>query len=334
MTDTTTSPTPATRRRSLSLNSAQQLNEIGLLLAIIVVFTFLAINADGFLTLGNMTQMLRDSATIGVVAWAATLVIVAGEIDISLGPAVAFASVMMAVAASEWGLPVPIAMLITLVVATALGTLAGTLRAFFNVPSFIATLALFSALRGLGLFTTNALPIPIDDDPFLDLLDGEILGIPTPAVVMLILFAVFTYIARRTAYGRSVYAVGGNAKAAYLAGIPVKRIRVLLFATTGLMCGVAGILLAAKLSSGNGGAATGLEFDVIAAVVIGGTALSGGRGSLLGTLLGVFFITLIGSGLILMGVNPFFQDVVRGVIIVVAVLINMLISRKTAGSDS
>lgn len=332
-TDTnTTSPAAASVAVGKRRN-AQQLNEVGLVLAVLAVFAFLAITAPGFTSLNNMTSILRDAATIGIVAWAATLVIVAGEIDISLGPAVAFASVVLA-KVMGWGVALPLAILVTLLVAAALGGLAGALRAFFNVPSFIATLALYSALRGLGLFTTNALPIPIEPHPFLDLLAGDILGIPTPAVIMIVLFGIFTFIARRTAYGRSVFAVGGNAKAAYLAGIPVRRIRVLLFATTGLMAGVAGVILAARLGSGNGGAATGLEFDVIAAVVIGGTALAGGRGSMLGTLLGVVFISLIGNGLILLGVNPFFQDVVRGIIIVVAVLVNMLVVRRTSDAGS
>lgn len=339
MSGTTTAPAgsdqrPATgRKRRWNLHSAQQLNEIGLLLAIVTVYVTMAATAPGFTTVNNMTSILRDAATIGVVAWAATLVIVAGEIDISLGPAVAFASVVMAKAAGPWGLGVPLAVVLTMAIAAILGGTAGALRAFFNVPSFIATLALFSALRGLGLFTTNALPIPIEPNGFLEVLAGEIGGIPTPAIVMLVLFVVFTFIARRTAYGRSVYAIGGNDKAAALAGIPVRRIRVLIFMTTGLMAGLAGILLAARLGSGNGGAATGLEFDVIAAVVIGGTSLAGGRGSMLGTFLGVFFITLIGNGLILLGVNPFFQNVVRGLIIVTAVLINLLIARKTSGTS-
>jgi simple sugar transport system permease protein len=141
-------------------------------------------------------------------------------------------------------------------------------------------------------------------------------------------------VARKTAYGRSVFAVGGNANAARLSGINVRRIRVLLFATNGVLIGITGVLLAARLGSGNGGAASGLEFDAIAAVVIGGTALTGGRGSMLGTLLGVIFIALIGNGLILLGVNPFFQDVVRGVIIVAAVLINVLLGRRRETSGA
>ena len=137
-------------------------------------------------------------------------------------------------------------------------------------------------------------------------------------------------VARRTAFGRSVYAVGGNASAAGLCGINVARIRILLFMLAGALAALSGILLAARLGSGNAGAASGLEFDVIAAVVVGGTSLSGGRGSMLGTLLGVLVITLIGNGLILLGINPFFQQVVRGLIIVGAVLANMAAMRRSA----
>jgi ribose/xylose/arabinose/galactoside ABC-type transport system permease subunit len=155
-----------------------------------------------------------------------------------------------------------------------------------------------------------------------------VLGVPTPAVIMIVAFLVFAFVARKTAFGRSVFAIGGNAAAARLAGIKVARVRVLLFAIMGMLGALSGVLLAARLGSGNAGAANGLEFDVIAAVVIGGTAMSGGRGSLVGTFLGVIFITLIGNGLVLLGVDSFLQSVVRGVIIVLAVLLNVTLSRK------
>jgi simple sugar transport system permease protein len=170
-------------------------------------------------------------------------------------------------------------------------------------------------------------PIPITD-PTVDLLSGRILGIPTPAWVMLIAFVLFGYISTRTAYGRSVFAVGGNSASSRLAGINVARIRMLIFVTTGVLSALSGVLLAARLGSGNGGAAKGLEFSIIAAVVVGGTAMTGGRGSLLGTFLGVIFITLLGNGLVLLGVNSFLQQVVSGAIIVIAVLLNVLISRR------
>ncbi|MBB4662823.1 ABC transporter permease [Conexibacter arvalis] len=316
--------------------TGQRLNELGLLGAIAILFAVLGMTADGFLTSDNQLGILRDAATVGIAATGVTLVIIAGEIDISIGPAVAFASVILAKATSEWGLSVPLAVALTLALGTTLGALAGGLRAYLAVPSFIATLGLWSVLRGLGQQITEALPVPLPENGFFETLGGDIAGIPTPAIIMVVLFVLFAVIAKRTAYGRSVFAIGGNANAARLSGIDLKRVRIALFATTGFLSALTGLLLAARLGSGNGGAAGGLEFDVIAAVVIGGTALAGGRGSLLGTFLGVIFITLIGNGLVLLGVDPFFQDVVRGVIIVGAVVINLLVARRspTAGREA
>lgn len=309
-----------------------RLNEIGLLAAILILYVVLGLSASGFLSLDNQLGLLRNAATIGIAAWGVTLVIIAGEIDISIGPAVAFASVIAAKGATEWNLGVIGAIMLTLAMGVLWGALAGWLRARFNVPSFITTLGLWSVLGGMALYMTDALPVPLPESGLLDVLGGSVLGIPTAALVMLVLFAVFAYVAKYTAYGRSVYATGGNAAAAQLAGLNVARVRVLLFATTGLLSAITGVLLAARLGSGNGGAAAGLEFDVIAAVVIGGTALAGGRGSLGGTFLGVVFITVIANGLVLLGVNSFFQDVVRGLIIVGAVLINVVISRRSAAN--
>ncbi|MFC4561330.1 ABC transporter permease [Nocardiopsis mangrovi] len=334
MTTTTTKATggAVSARGGFIGRYGHRLNEIGLLAAILILYVVLGLTASGFLSPDNQLGLLRNAATIGIAAWGVTLVIIAGEIDISIGPAVAFASVIVAKGATEWNLGVIGAIMVTLAMGVLWGALAGWLRARFNVPSFITTLGLWSVLGGLALYMTDALPVPLPESGLLDVLGGSVLGVPTAAVVMLVLFAVFAYVAKYTAYGRSVYATGGNAAAAQLAGLNVPRVRVLLFATTGLLSAITGVLLAARLGSGNGGAAAGLEFDVIAAVVIGGTALAGGRGSLGGTFLGVVFITVIANGLVLLGVNSFFQDVVRGLIIVGAVLINVVISRRSAAT--
>ncbi|MBK1783148.1 ABC transporter permease [Prauserella cavernicola] len=326
---TATQTTPQQRRGRVGRPFAgRSLNEIGLIAAIVVLYVVLGSTAAGFLSLDNQLGMLRDAATVGIAAWGVTLVIIAGEIDISIGPAVAFSSVLVAKGAAEWGLGIGPAILLTLAAGAAWGALAGWLRARFDVPSFIATLGIWSALGGLGLYLTDALPVVLPESGLMNTLGGSILGIPTPAIIMVVLFFVFAYVARYTGYGRSVYAVGGNAPAARMAGINLARVRVLLFATTGLLSAITGVLLAARLGSGNGGAASGLEFDVIAAVVIGGTALAGGRGTMLGTLLGVGFITVISNGLVLLGVNSFLQNVVRGVIIVAAVLVNVVITKR------
>lgn len=328
MTQPTSAPARAAQRRPKASARTYRLNEIGLLVAIVVLYIALTATAAGFMTPSNQLGILRDAATIGIAAWGVTLVIIAGDIDISIGPAVAFSSVLVAKGSAEWGLGIGGAILLTLVLGALWGAAAGYLRAKFDVPSFITTLGVWSILGGLALYLTDALPVVLPESAVMDVLGGDIAGIPTSAIVMLVLFAVFAYIAKFTAYGRSVYAIGGNAGAAMLAGINLQRTRIILFATTGLLSAITGILVAARLGSGNGGAASGLEFDVIAAVVIGGTLLAGGRGSMLGTLLGVVFITVIANGLVLLGVDSFLQDVIRGVIIVGAVLVNVVISRR------
>lgn len=307
-----------TRRAGL----AGHMNELSLLAGIFVLYAVFAATADGFMTFHNQINILRDAATIGIAAWAATLIIIAGEIDVSTGPMVAFVSVILAYFL-QWGVPTLPAFALALLLGGALGGIAGALRAFCDVPSFVATLGLWSALRGIALYLTDALPVSIGRNPVVDALDRSFLGVPPSAILMLLLFAVFMFISRKTAFGRSVYAVGGNPQAAFLSGINVARVRVMVFVIGGVMAALSGILLLSRLGSGNATAASGLEFDVIAAVVVGGTALSGGRGSMVGTLLGVLVITLIGNGLILLGINPFIQQVVRGLIIVGAVLANI-----------
>lgn len=305
-------------------------NEIGLLAAIVLLYAFLAGFAPNFLTLPNQLNILRDAAFVGIIAWGMTLVLIAGEIDISVGPHVAFAGVVLATLAQA-GVPLPLACLLVLILGALIGSVAGALRAYMDVPSFIVTLALWLALRGIAQVMSDAVPIVIMDFGFQKLGAGSVLGVPVPAVIMLALFLVFSFIATQTVFGRSVYAVGGNAEAARLSAIPVARVRIAVFAITGTLAALTGILVASRLGSGNSGAASGLEFDIIAAVVVGGTSLFGGRGTMLGTLLGVIFIAALVNGLVLMGVDPFAQGIVRGAVILVAVMVNIVSIKRMGG---
>jgi sugar transport system permease protein len=327
-TETKISVTPNTPQL-LRTSAANRIREAGLLGAVIVVFIIFSLTAPNFFTIGNFLDVLHAVALQGIVAWGMTLLIIGAEIDISVGPVVAFASVLLAILNTQFGVPIPIAVLLVLLEGTAVGLGAGFIRAYFNVPSFIVTLALWTSIRGLAYLMTNGLPIPISSASFQFWGGGSIAGIPVPVIIMLLLFGVFWFIAQRTVFGRSVFAVGGNADAARLSGIPVSRIRVILFGITALLSTLSGILLASWLGSGNPGAATGMEFDVIAAVIVGGTDLFGGRGTMFGTLLGVILIGMLANGLILMGVSPYVQDILRGVIILVAVLINTLVRRRS-----
>jgi sugar transport system permease protein len=328
MAQATTAPASKPRRRL----DFQKMNEIGLLVVIGLLYLAFWFYASNFLTFRNQVSILRDAAAFGIAAWGATLIIIAGEIDISVGPMVAFLSVTFAFFLKAAGLPIGLAMLLCVLVGAALGAVPGVLRAWFGVPSFIGTLGLWSALGGIALYLTDSVPVTIPPNAILDGLGGEVAGIPISALVMLALFALFVFVSRKTAFGRSVFAIGGNASAAHLAGIKVGHVRIALFVIAGMLAAVTAILLTARNGVGDASVSrSGLEFNVISAVVVGGTALTGGRGSILGTLLGIVVISLIGNGLVLMGINSYLQPVVSGVIIVAAVLLNILASGGGAG---
>lgn len=295
-----------------------------LLVALIVLVLILTAVAPNFMTLGNVLNIVREAAFVGIIAWGMTLVIISGEIDISVGSNVALSSALLGVLVAKQGVPILPAVLIVLAVGTVIGVFAGLFRALLNVPSFIVTLALYLGLKGLALFITNAFPNSIQSATFNYFGAGFFFGIPVPALVLFALFLVFLFVSRKTAFGRSVYAVGGNAEAARLSGISVARVRILVFTMTGLLAALVGVLLSARLSSGNPGIGTGLEFDVIAAVIIGGASLSGGRGTMLGTLLGVLFVTALSNGLVLLGVNAYVQDIASGAIVLIAVLLSSI----------
>lgn len=307
----------------------QNLNEISLVIGLVATAAIFSFNSSAFLTASNLINILRSAAFLGIVTWGMTLVITAGEIDVSVGPAVAFSAVLMGFLATRQELPIAVAVLLVLSTTTFVGYFGGYIRARFNVPSFVTTLALWSIYDGMKQLLSNNQPIPVSSDVFRTWGSGELFGIPNPIIIAAVLFLVFRYITRQTIYGRSIYAVGGNAKAAYASGINVQQVRASVFALTGLLSAITGILHVSRLGTATGQIASGLEFSSIAAVVIGGTALFGGRGSMLGSLLGVLFITLIANGLVLMGVNSQAQNVVRGLLILVAVLMNVVFKRES-----
>lgn len=302
----------------------------GLLLALILLFIILASVAPNFLSARNMFNVLRQVSFVGIIACGMTLALIGAEVDLSVGSVVALTSALLGVLSQKLHWPLAPVILLVLVEATLVGALAGWIRVRWDVPGLIVTIALMLSLRGMAFVLTNAYPIPITNDSFAFLGSGNILGLPFPALLFLLMMAIFGFISTRTVYGRSVYAVGGNSEATRLSGISVKRVRIIIFATTGFLAAISGILLTSRLNSGYAGVGVGWEFDVISAVIIGGTSLFGGEGSILGTLLGVLFIGLLGNGMVLLGVNPYLQDVARGAIILAAVLLSALQRPKTS----
>jgi simple sugar transport system permease protein len=285
-------------------------------------------------------NVLRAVSFNGIIACGMTLVIISADIDVSVGSAVAWSSSLLGVLAIEQGWPLWLAVIVVLLQGTLLHALAGFIRVRWNIPAFVLTLALFISLRGAARLITNAYPITPFPDSFNFWGGGYVLkgipvlerGIPFPVVLMLATFAIFYFITTRTVFGRSVYSVGGNEEAARLSGISVMQTRIGIFATIGFLAAFSGVLISSRVMSGSSNIAEGLEFEVIAAVIIGGTSLMGGKGSIWGTFLGVVFIGLLSNGMVLKGISPFVQEVVRGLIILVAVFISTL--QRSLQTDS
>lgn len=286
--------------------------------------------APGFFSAENLLNVLRNSSMQGIIALGMTMVIIAGEIDLSVGSAVAFAGCWTAyltgVLTTTLGWPTTIAVPVAIVMAVATGLLLGSLTGFirmkYQVPSFITTLALMTGLSGAAELITDGFPLTPFPEWYNILGGGYLAGIPVPALLFLCVFICTSLLMNHTVFGRSVYAVGGNAEAARLSGIPVGRIKTAALAITAMLAAVAGVLQSSEIMSGTATTAKGWELDVIAAVIIGGTSLSGGVGSVRGTMVGVMFLGVIINGMTLLNVSEYWQHVVRGVLILAAVLLN------------
>lgn len=312
----------------------QDLFRHGILEAILVVLCIgLAFTASGFLTPENLLNVLRNVSMQGVIAFGMTMVIISGEIDLSVGSAVAFAGCLTAFLtqklSGEWmTFPLPLAIavsiVLTLTVGYCIGMFTGFMRTRYQVPSFITTLALMTGLSGAAELITNGFPLTPFPGWYNFIGGGYLVGIPFPALIFLLTFAVLQLLMNYTSFGRSVYAVGGNAEAARLSGINVSRVKITVLGITALLAALSGVMVSSEIMSGTPTAAKGWELDVIAAVIIGGTSLMGGVGRIWGTMIGVVFLGVIMNGMTLLNVSEYWQHVVRGTIILVAVLLNLL----------
>jgi len=290
---------------------------------LLLICVILSLVSPDFLTVGNLMNVLRSVSEIGVIAFGMTMVIISGEIDLSVGSAVAFAGCLTAYLA-QLGVPVPLAMVVALAAGFGIGGFIGLVRAKYDVPSFITSLALLTGLRGVALKITGGFSLTPFPEWYNFLGSGYILGIPFSAMVFAFAFAAVYFLMNYTTFGRSVYAVGGNAEAARLCGINVSMVRVMVLGVTGMLAALSGIMLSSRMLSGNPTVGYGWELDVIAAVIVGGTSLTGGVGRVWGTLIGVIFIGVIVNGMRLLDVHEDGQLIARGVIIVLAVLLSRL----------
>jgi ribose/xylose/arabinose/galactoside ABC-type transport system permease subunit len=307
---------PAWRLAGLRSRARQQ---IGVLLALVLLILVASFVSDRFLTVPNLLNVLRQVAIVGILAVGQTFVILTAGIDLSVGAILGLSVVLYASLLEGHSLAVAIPL--GLLAGIAAGLINGIGIAYARIPAFIMTLGMLSFARGLAFIHTGGTPIPILNETYYYFGNGTILGVPIPALMLIATLLVSGLVLGLTPFGRCVYAMGSNEDAARLSGVPVRRYKTLVYVVSGFMAALAGLVYSSQLSVGTPIAGQGYELDAIAAVVVGGTSLFGGKGSVLGTFIGTLIIGILANILNLTGVDPFVQQLFKGALIVIAVYV-------------
>ena len=296
-------------------------------LFLILMCIVLTIASDKFLTLTNLMTIIKQISIQSIVAIGMTMIIISGNIDLSVGSLVALCSVSCAMLMNK-GLPTIIAVLAAVIIGAFVGFITGGVTAKLKLHSFLVTLALMTALRGLAQTLTNGRPVAGLPSSFGKVASATVGPVPLLVIYMIVLYAIFMYVMKYTAFGRSIYAVGSNQESARLSGINIEKVKTLVFILSGALCGIAGGLLTAKVRSGDPTCANAWEMDTIAGAIIGGTDMNGGEGKLGGTIIGLLFVGILANGMVLLGVSAYMQSVIKGLVIFMAVIINSIQKRS------
>ncbi|HEX9449334.1 MAG TPA: L-arabinose ABC transporter permease AraH [Dongiaceae bacterium] len=302
------------------------LGEQGLVVIFAIAFAVVSLTVPNFLTERNMLGLLQSVVTIGIVACTMMFCLASRDFDLSVGSTVAFTG-MIAVMASNATGSITLGLICAIFCGTVVGIINGAVIAKLKINALITTLATMQIVRGLALITSEGRAVGIDDPNFYQLALSKSLGVPTPIWVMGLLFAAFGFVLNRTVFGRNTLAIGGNPEASRLAGVNVDAMRIWIFTLQGIVCAVAGILLASRITSGQPNAANGLELSVISACVLGGVSLAGGRAAMSGVIVGVLIMGIAENVMNLLNIQAFYQYVVRGLILLMAVLLDNLRSQ-------
>lgn len=305
---------------------------LGIILALLVLCVFLAVNPltnTSFLTQKNVFNVLRQISTNLYLACGMTMVIILGGIDLSVGSIIALSGCVAAGCVSRYNLPLGIALICGVLIGLVVGMFNGWVIAKTTIPPFIVTLATMNIAKGLAYVYTGGSPVRVVTKEWQFVGAGYIGPVPTPVVILVIVLIVTAIIMNKTKLGRHMYAVGGNAQAAEFSGISVAKVKFLVHTYSGIMAGLAGIVLASRMYSGQPTAGDGAEMDAIAAVVVGGTSMAGGSGKIGGTIIGGLIIGVLNNGLNLMNVNSFWQYVVKGCVILLAVYVDYVRNKKS-----
>lgn len=314
-----TSPKPNSSFNLSNWLRGDSITTISLIASFVVLCIFFTTQSEFFLTLTNLENLAGTLAIVGIASIGMTLVLITGGVDISVGSVAALAGVVTSQLWLQAELPLGISTIMALLSGALVGLINGSIVTFLKINPLITTLATFSIIRGLAFVLSEGQTNLLQNEAFNFIGRGDILGIPFSLLLMVALYLTFGFILRQTAFGRNLYAIGGSPEASRLAGIAVTKHLLITYTLCGLLAALSGVINASQLASSAPRAATGLEFTVITAVILGGTSLAGGKGTLIGTLVGVIILRVLNNGLVLMEVSSFYQEVARGVVLLFAV---------------
>jgi ribose transport system permease protein len=323
-------PADVGRRAQAGATARRLLQEYGLVLVLVVLFAFVAIREPSFVEGQSLLNLLQQWAPVGIMAVAGTYVIISGGFDFSVGGIFALGGCLSAGLAQD--VPVTVAFAAALAAGLVIGTINGLVITKARVNPFIATLGMGQIARGIALVYTGAVPFVVERDSFAFLGTTEVGPVALSTIIMLAAFAIGGFVLARTVYGRTTYAVGGNREAARLSGVKVDRHLVSVYAMSGVSAALAGSLVASRLGTGQADAGTGIEFDVVIAIVLGGTAISGGFGAMWRTGVGLGLLAVMQNGFDSLQINPFYQVVIKGTVLIVAVAWDEYVRRQKVSS--
>lgn len=306
-------------------------HEYGALIALVLLVVVMSLVSPQFRTFTNFLTLLRQASVNGLIAFGMTLVILTGGIDLSVGSTLGLTGALFAGLIVNVGMPIPLAILVALIFGLGLGWISGFLVGKAKLQPFIATLITMTVYRGFTLIYTNGRPISnltadeyVGSSFLMFIGRGAILGIPVPVIILFSAFILFYLLLNKSALGRKIYAVGSNERAAQLSGINTDRVKLFVYSISGLTSTLAALILVSRLNSAQPTLGTGYELDAIAATAIGGTSMTGGRGKISGTLLGILIIAVLSNGMNILGISSYYQDVVKGIVILLAVLVDRI----------
>ena len=311
------------------------LQKTAILWVLLLLCIAMTIFSPTFITPQNLMLIIKQSSITGILAIGMTMVILTGEIDLSVASIIAFSSVCSAMfgGLADQNMPLILPILVGLAAGVLFGLINGFAVSYLKIPSFIMTLASMMIARGVAKVLCNGKPVFGISESFLQLANGFVLGIPNLVIFFVVVLIIGYILLKKTVIGSRIYAVGGNEKATRLSGVNTKRVKLLVFVICGLLAGLCGVLMTSRISSGSSTSAEGYELNAIAAVVIGGTSMTGGIGSIWGTVVGALIIGVITNGLDIMGVSALYQSIIQGLIIVVAVFLDLR-SKAKKGAEA